>query len=78
VVHGKPVSGDFTIQVLITDGGTFQPRPERFGAMVRHEVLDGPVDESATLTGLGHPINRMDRGFRQDDVDAFAHGNENK
>jgi hypothetical protein len=77
VVHGKPVSGDLPIQVLVTDRGPFQLRPQGFGASVGHEVLYGLVDEPAALAGLGHPVNGLDRGLRQDDVDAFAHGNEN-
>lgn len=76
MVHGKPVSGDFAIQILVTDCGLFQSRPQRFRAPVGHEVLHRQIDESAALAGLGHAVNGLDRGLRQDDVDSFAHGNE--
>ena len=75
VVHAKPVGRDFPIQVLITDRRAFQLGTERLGAAVCHVVMHGPVDELAALTGLGHAINGLDRGFRQDDVDPFGHGN---
>ena len=74
MVHAKPVSRDFPIQVLITNRRAFQLGTERLDAAVRHVVMHGPVDELAALTGLGHTINGVDRGFRQDDIDPFAHG----
>jgi len=37
-------------------------------------VLHCLIDEPAALAGRGHPVNGPDGGFRQDDVDAFAHG----
>jgi hypothetical protein len=77
LVHCKPVSSNFTVQVLIPDCGTFQLGSQCFGATVGHEVLHRLVDEPATLARLGHAVNGLDCGYRQDDVDAFAHGHEN-
>jgi hypothetical protein len=74
LVHVKPVGGDFTVQVLIADGGTLEQRSERFDATIRHVVLHGLVDEPATLPRLGQPVNGPDRVFRQDNINAFAHG----
>jgi len=42
---------------------------------VRDKVLHRFVDEPAALTRLGHPVNGLDRRFRQNNVDAFVHGN---
>src|ERR1035441_98712 len=36
--------------------------------------MHGPLNESATLAGSGQAVNGTDRGFLQDDVDAFGHG----
>jgi hypothetical protein len=74
VIHGKPVSSNLTIQVSVPDCGMLKLRPEGLDAAVRHVVLHRRVDEAAALAGLGQPVNGLDRGFRQDDVDAFAHG----
>jgi hypothetical protein len=54
----------------------FELCPKRFGAPVRYEVLHGLVDEPAALARRGHPVDGLDRSFRQNNVDAFAHGNE--
>jgi hypothetical protein len=43
---------------------------------VSDEVLDSLVDESAPLARLNHAVNRLDRRFRQYNVDALAHGIE--
>jgi hypothetical protein len=75
VIHGKPVSGYFAVQVSVSNGGALQLRPKGFNAAVCHVMLDGRVDEAATLARLGHPIDGLDRGFRQHDVDSLAHGN---
>ena len=40
-----------------------------------HEVLHCIIDEAATLAWLCQAIDGMHRGFRQNNVDAFAHGN---
>ena len=37
-------------------------------------MLHIPVDEPAALAGPGQAVNGSDRGFRQNDVDAFCHG----
>src|SRR5713226_3558982 len=74
VIHGKPVSGNFTIQVLVPDGGALELCAKRFDAPVRYEMLHRLVDEPATLAWLGHPVNGLDGGLRKNDVDAFAHG----
>jgi hypothetical protein len=76
LVHGKPISGNLTVQVLVADGGLLQLRSQGFGAPVGHEVRHRLVDEPAALAGLGHAVNGLDRGFRQNNVDAFAHGNK--
>jgi hypothetical protein len=76
VVHGKPVSGYLAVKVAISDGGALQLRPDGFDTAVCHVVLDGRVDESAALAGFSHPVDGLDGGFRQNDVDAFAHGTE--
>jgi hypothetical protein len=41
---------------------------------MRHKVPDCLIDEAAALARPCHPVNGLDRGFRQDDVEAFAHG----
>jgi len=41
---------------------------------VSDEVLYRVVDEAAALTGFCHPINGLDCGLGQHDVDPFAHG----
>lgn len=74
MVRGKPVSGYLAIQVSVPDGGAFQLRPDGLDAAVRCVVLHGRVDEAAALAGSGHPVNGLDSGFRQNDVNAFAHG----
>jgi hypothetical protein len=76
VIHGKPVSGYFAVQVSVSNGGALQLRPKGFNAAVRHVVLNGRVDEAAALARLGHTVDSLDRGFRQYDVDSLAHGNE--
>ncbi len=76
MVHCKPVSGNFTVQVLITHSGAFKLSPKGFDAAVSHKVLHRMIDESAALAWFGHPVNGLDRGFRQNNVDAFAHGNQ--
>ena len=76
MIHGKPVSGDFTIQVLVPDGGALELCAKGFDAPVRYEMLHRLVDEPAALARLGHPVNGLDGGLRQNDVDAFAHGSE--
>jgi hypothetical protein len=76
VVHGKPVSGYLAVQVSVSNGGALQLRLESLDAAVRHVVLDGRVDEAAALAWLGHPVDGLDGGFRQNDVDAFAHGHQ--
>jgi len=74
LVHGKPVIGHFAIQVPVPDSGTFQLHPERFRAAICHEVLHRQVDEAAALAWPSHAVNGLDCGFRQNNVDAFAHG----
>ncbi len=76
MIHSKPVSGYLAVQVSVADSSAFQLRPERLDAAIRHVVLHGRVDEATALTGLSHPVDGLDGGFRQDDVDAFAHGSE--
>lgn len=72
-VHGKPVSGHFPVQILIAHRGLFEAGSQGFGTLVGHEVLHRVVDEVAALAGSGHPINGLDGGLRQHNVDAFAH-----
>jgi hypothetical protein len=74
MIHRKPFSGNFTIQIVIADCGALQLGAEGFGAPVRHKVLHCLVDEFAALAGFDQPVNGPDRGFRQNDVDAFGHG----
>jgi hypothetical protein len=71
-IHGKPVGGNFKIQVPVTHSSALQLGAEGFGASGRHEVLHCLIDEPAALAGLGHAINGLDGSFRQNDVDAFA------
>jgi len=51
----------------------FQLGAQRLGALIRRVVAHRMVDESAALTRLRHPVNGLNRTFRQNDVDAFAH-----
>ena len=74
MVHSKPVSGNFTVQVLISDNGPFQLGPKYFGAAFRHVVLHRLVDEAAPLTRLYQPVNGLNGCCGEDNVDAFAHG----
>lgn len=76
MVHGKPVFCHLAVQVAVANSGAFQLCPDGLGAAVRHVVLDSRVDEAAALAGLCHPVDGLNRGFWQNDVDAFAHGNE--
>jgi hypothetical protein len=76
MVYGRPVSGNFLVQVLIADGSTLQPGSKGLRAAVRDVILHRLVDEPAALAWLGHPRDRANSSFRQDDVDPFAHGNE--
>jgi hypothetical protein len=39
-------------------------------------VLHRLVDEPAALAPPNHPVNGLDRGFRQNNIDAFAHESE--
>jgi hypothetical protein len=73
VIHGKPVIGDFPVQVLIADSSLFQSGPERFRAPIGDEMLHRDVDEPTSLPRLGHPVNGLDSCLRKNDVDAFAH-----
>jgi hypothetical protein len=77
VIHSRPVSGDFTIKILVTDGSPFQLRPKRFDTPIGYEVLHCLKDEPAALAGFDHPVNGLDRSLRQYYVDAFAHEDEN-
>jgi hypothetical protein len=75
VIHGKPVSGYFAVQVSVSNGGSLQLRPKGFDTAVRYVVLHSRVDEAAALAGFSHPVYGLDGGFRQNDIDSFAHGN---
>jgi hypothetical protein len=77
-IHSNPVGGDCAVQILVTDSRAFQLRPERFRTPGRHVVFDRLIDEAAALARSGHPVNGLDRGFRQNNVDAFAHENEDR
>jgi hypothetical protein len=77
LVHGKPVSSYLTVQIPVTNSGAFQLHSEPFGASVSHVVFDRLLDEPAALTRLGHSVDGPDRRFRQDDVNAFVHGDQN-
>jgi len=74
VIDGRPVSGNFAIQVPVTDSRALQLSAEGLGDPYRHEVPHCLIDEPAALAGRGHSVNGLDGGFRQDDVDAFAPG----
>jgi hypothetical protein len=74
LVHCKPLRCDVPVQIAIPDGGTFELGSERFGAPMRHKVLNRLIDETAPLARPCHTVNCLNRGFRQDDVEAFAHG----
>jgi hypothetical protein len=74
LVHRKPLRRNVAVQIPIPDGGTFELGSERLGAPMRHKVLNRLIDETAALARPGHPVNCLNRGFRQDDVEAFAHG----
>jgi hypothetical protein len=76
LIHSKPVSGHFTIQIPVTDGGMFQLGAECLDAPIRNVVAHRLVDESAALAMLSHSVDGLYRGFWQADVDAFAHGVE--
>jgi hypothetical protein len=76
VIHGKPIRRYFAIQVPVAYDGALQLRLESLDTAVRHVVLDSRIDEAAALAGLSHPVDGLDRGFRQDDIYAFAHGND--
>lgn len=73
MIHGKPIIGDFPVQVLVADCSLFKSGPERFRAPVSDKVLHGDVDEPAALPWLSHPINSLDSGLGKNNVDAFAH-----
>jgi hypothetical protein len=77
-IHTNPVRGDFAVQILVTDSRAFQLRPERFRTPGRYVVFDRLIDEAAALARSGHPVNGLDRGLRQNNIDAFAHGNESR
>jgi hypothetical protein len=74
LIHGQPVSGHSAVQILVADCGTFQLGAEDFGATVCHEMLHRLIDKPAALARSDHAVNGPDGGFRQNDVDAFAHG----
>jgi hypothetical protein len=74
LVHCKPLRRDFAVQILIPDGGTFELGSERFDAPMRYKVPYRLIDEAAALARPCHPVNGLNRGFGQDDVEAFAHG----
>jgi hypothetical protein len=74
VIYFKPVGCNFAIQVPVPDCSSLQPHMQGFHALVRHEVSDRCVNEAASLAGLDEPVHRLQSGFRQDDIDAFAHG----
>jgi len=60
---------------LIPDGGAFELGPEGFRAPMRDKMPHGLIDESTASARFGNPVNGTDRGFRQNNVDAFVHGN---
>lgn len=76
MIHGKPLFGNFAVQISIARRGSFQLGSKRFIAPVRHVMLNRLVNEPAALAKLRHPVNGLDCSFRQDDVNAFAHGNK--
>jgi len=75
VVHRKPVTGDLAINVPIAHSGLFKSDSYGFAAPVGDKILDGLLYEFAALSGPGDPVNTLNGGFRQDNVDAFVHGN---
>jgi len=76
LIHSKPVLSDLPVQILIANCGAFQLRSQSLGAPMADKVLDRLVDETATLPSLSQPVNGLDGSLWQDNVDAFAHGNE--
>src|ERR1700733_281021 len=42
-----------------------------------HEMLDGPVDEAASLAGLHDAINLAECAFRKNNIDASVHAASN-
>jgi hypothetical protein len=74
LVHGKPIGRNLAVQIPIPDGGAFQLGSERFSAPMRYKMPYRLIDETAALARPRHPVNCLNRGFRQDDVEAFAHG----
>jgi hypothetical protein len=74
VIHGKPVNGYLAVKIAVANGGALQLLPDSLDTAVRHVVLDSRINEAAALAGLSHSVNGLDRGRRQNYVDAFIHG----
>jgi hypothetical protein len=74
LVHSKPIRGDFAVNVLITDGSALKPGSQRFRAAIRHVMLHRLVDKPAAFAWLHHPVDGLNRRFRQNDIKTFAHG----
>jgi hypothetical protein len=76
LVHSKPIFGDLPIKITVSYCGAFQLRPQGFGAAALHVMLYRRFDKLAAEPFLSEPVNGLDRGRGQDDVDAFSHGIE--
>ena len=59
-IHGQPVGRYLAVQILVADYGVFQLGAEGFGAAIRHEMLNGLVDEPGALTKPDHAVNGPD------------------
>lgn len=74
MIHGSPFAGGCEVEVTIPDRGLLQPLLERLGTSARDVVLHRLVDEAAPLARLRQPVEGVNRGFRQHDVNALCHG----
>jgi hypothetical protein len=74
LVHGKPIGGNLPVDIPIPDCGPFELGSDGLGTACGHKVLHGPVDEAAPLARSGDPVDGANRCFRENDVNAFAHG----
>jgi hypothetical protein len=73
MIYGTPLVCRLRVEIPVANGRLLELLAHRFGAAGRRVVLHRPVNQAAALPRLREPIESLDRGVRQHDVDAFCH-----
>jgi len=73
LIYGKPVCRNLPVQISIPNRCLFEPGAQSFHALMSDEMLYRFINEAAALARFRDAVDGLDGGFRQNDIDSFAH-----